>query len=62
MNAKALAIMRYQDGINTEHNMKSICRAAVVSGQSAWLAIDIRGLETGKAQIILLLNWNIFRI
>ena len=29
MNAKALSIMRYQDDINTEHNMKSICRAAV---------------------------------
>ena len=26
---KALSIMRYQDDINTEHNMKSICRAAV---------------------------------
>ena len=29
MKAKALSIMRYQDDINTEHNMKSICRAAV---------------------------------
>ena len=29
MNAIALSIMRYQDDINTEHNMKSICRAAV---------------------------------
>ena len=29
MNAKALSIMRYQDDINTEHNMKSICHAAV---------------------------------
>ena len=31
VNAKALSIMRYQDDIriNTEHNMKSICRAAV---------------------------------
>ena len=29
MNAKALSIMRYQDDINTEHNMKSIGRAAV---------------------------------
>ena len=29
MNAKALSIMRYQDDINTEHNMKSICCAAV---------------------------------
>ena len=24
---KALSIMRYQDDINTEHNMNSICRA-----------------------------------
>ena len=29
MNAKALSIMRYQDDINTEHNMKSIGREAV---------------------------------
>ena len=29
VNAKALSIMRYQDDINTEHNMKSIGRAAV---------------------------------
>ena len=29
MNAKALSIMRYQDDINIEHKMKSICRAAV---------------------------------
>ena len=29
VNAKALSIMRYQDDINTEHNMKSICRPAV---------------------------------
>ena len=27
MNAKALSIMRYQNDINTEHNMKSIYRA-----------------------------------
>ena len=26
---KALYVMRYQDDINTEHNMKSVCRAAV---------------------------------
>ena len=31
VNAKALSkfIMRYQDGINTQHNIKSIGRAAV---------------------------------
>ena len=29
MNAKALSIMRCQDDINTEHNMKSIGHAAV---------------------------------
>ena len=29
MNAKALYIMRDHDDINTEHNMKSIGRAAV---------------------------------
>ena len=30
VNAKALSIVRYQDDINTEHNMKSICRAALL--------------------------------
>ena len=29
MNADAPSIMRYQDDINTEHNMKSVGRAAV---------------------------------
>ena len=29
MNAKVLSIMRCQDDINTEHNMKSIGRATV---------------------------------
>ena len=29
VNAKALSIMRCQDDINTEHNIKSIGRAAV---------------------------------
>ena len=29
MNAKTLSMMRYQDDINTEHNMKSVFRAAV---------------------------------
>ena len=29
MSAKALSIMRHQEDINTEHNMKSIGRAAV---------------------------------
>ena len=29
MNAKALSRMRYQDDINTEHNIKSKGRAAV---------------------------------
>ena len=36
--------MRYQDDINTEDNMPR------GSGQSVWLAMDIRGFETGKAQ------------
>ena len=56
MNAKALSIMRYQDNTNTEHNMKSICRAAVAqifmhARQCAWLALDKREFENGKAQI-----------
>ena len=29
MNQKVLSINRYQDDINTKHNMKPICRAAV---------------------------------
>ena len=43
--------MRYQDDINTQHNMKSIGRAAELSGQSAWLAMGKREFESGKAQI-----------
>ena len=40
------------DEINTEHNMKSICRPAVAQWtESAWLAKDKREFETGKAQI-----------
>ena len=31
MKAKALSIMRYQDDINTEHNMKSILVCAAVA-------------------------------
>ena len=31
MNAKVLSIMRYQEDVNTEHNKKSICRAAVLA-------------------------------
>ena len=30
MVAKALSIMRYQEDINTEHNMKSVCRATLL--------------------------------
>ena len=40
VNAKALSIMRYQVDINTEQNMKSICRAAVAQ----WTHFDITEL------------------
>ena len=41
MNVKALSIMLYHDNINTEHNMKSICHAAVAQWKSAWLEMDM---------------------
>ena len=50
MNVKALSIMRYQNDINTEHNMKSICRAAMAQWTTR-LALDKREFETGKVQI-----------
>ena len=50
MNAKALSLMRYQNDINTEHNMKSIFREAVAQW-GAWLAIDKREFKTGKAHM-----------
>ena len=65
MNAKALSIMRYLDDINTEHNIKSVCRAAVAqwtkrltrTGQTRVPII----LERRKYTIILLLH-NKFKI
>ena len=50
VNAKALSIMRYQNDINTEHNMKSMGRAAVAQ----WTEHPTRTGQTrvvGKAQI-----------
>ena len=63
MKAKALSIIRYQDDINTEHNMKSYAARQGLTGQSAWLAMDIRGFKTGKAQIFIYytneINWKL---
>ena len=42
MNAKALSIMRCQDDIHTEHNMKSICRATVAQ----WTKLLTRTRQT----------------
>ena len=47
MNAKMLSIMRYQDDINTEHNMKSIYRTAVAQ----WTK---RLIRTGQTRVR---NW-----
>ena len=41
---KRLSIMCYQDNINTEHNLKSICRAAVAQ----WTT---RLTRTGKTRV-----------
>ena len=52
MNAKALSIMRYQDDINTEHNMKSICPAAVAHAPySQWIYAN-SNLEKQKYSFI----------
>ena len=51
MNAKALTIIRAQDDINTEHNMKSICRAPWLSK-----APDSQWIYAGSNSFITLLN------
>ena len=48
--------MRYQDDINTEHNMKSICRAAVAQWTKRLTRNGFTRFETGKAHIFLLLQ------
>ena len=56
VNAKALSIMHYQDGINTEHNMKSMCRAAVAQWTKApdlqWINANSK-LERRKYSFII---------
>ena len=54
VNAKALSIMRYQDDINTEHNRKSIGRAAVAQSQCAWLSMDKREFESERRTFLIL--------
>ena len=49
MNAKALSIMRCQDDINTEHNMKSICRAAVAQWSTRLTRTGQMRVRSGKA-------------
>ena len=39
-----LRIMRYQNDINTEHNMKSVCRAAVARVRN-WKGANILLLQ-----------------
>ena len=70
MNATALSVVRYQDDINTEHNLKSVCRAAV----AMWTKLLTRNGQTRVqnwkgANILLLQNltvstykYRIFRI
>ena len=56
MNAKALSIMRCQDDINTEHNIKSIRRAAVAQWTKRLTRMDKRELESGMTHIFDITN------
>ena len=53
MNPKALSKMRYLNDINTEHYLKSICRAgaAVAPWAVARNGYTVCEFKTGKAQI-----------
>ena len=56
MIAKALStLMRYQDDINTEHNMKSICRAAVAQWTTRLTRNEYTRVKTGKAHIFFII-------
>ena len=58
MNAKALSIMRYQDDKNTEHNKKSICRAAVAQWTTRLTRNGYTRVQNWKSANILLLQYN----
>ena len=60
MNAKALSIMRYHDDINTEHNMKSVLRAAVAQ----WTKGLTRNGQTRSknANILLLQMYSLYSL
>ena len=51
INAKALSIMRYQDDIYTEHNMKTVCRAAVAQWTMRLTRNEKREFKSRKAHI-----------
>ena len=60
MNANTLSIMRCQDVINTEHNMKSICRAAVAQRTNAWVRNGQKRVRIREAHIFDIthsINW-----
>ena len=59
MNAKALSVMRYQDDINTEHNMKSVCRAAVAQWTKRLTRNGQTRVRNWKGANILLSQYNI---
>ena len=59
MNAKAQSIMRYRDDINTEHNMKSIGRAAVAQWTKRLTRNGQTRVQNLKGANILLLHYYI---
>ena len=57
MNAKAQSIIRAQDDINTEHNMKLICRAAVAQWTKRLTRNEYTWVQNWKGAYILLLHY-----
>ena len=60
--AKALSIMRYQNDINTEHNMKSICCAAVAQLSMRLTRNGQTRIQIRKADTFLILQFSRFSI
>ena len=64
MNAKALSIVRYQNDIYTEHNMKTVCRAAVAQWKERLTRNGYTRVQISKGAyvVFLILHTLTFRV
>ena len=63
VNAKALSVMRYQDDINTDHNVKSIGRAAVAQWTKRLThTMDKREFEFERRTFLILHNISVLKV